>query len=60
MRKLQSYIIALFCTGVFAAGLGTGINIFRVFILYLYAMQMQALLIAKTEILDYDISDPIT
>lgn len=26
MRKLQSYMIALFCTGVFAAGLGTGIT----------------------------------
>lgn len=26
MRKLRSYMIALFCTGVFAAGLGTGIT----------------------------------
>ena len=54
MRKLQSYMIALFCTGVFAAGLGTGIT-FSEFSSFAYMGDADAGPVdMKTEILDYD------
>ena len=54
MRKLQSYMIALFCTGVFAAGLGTGIT-FSEFSSFTYMGDADAGPVdMKTEILDYD------
>lgn len=54
MRKLQSYMIALFCTGVFAAGLGTGIT-FSEFSSFTYMGDADAGPVdMKTERLDYD------
>lgn len=54
MRKLHSYMIALFCTGVFAAGLGTGIT-FSEFSSFAYMGNADAGPVdMRTETLDYD------
>jgi len=59
MRKLQSAMIALFCTGVFAAGLGTGMT-FSEFSSFAYMGNADAGPVdMKTDILEYDMSQDL-
>lgn len=52
MRKLQKIMIAVFCTGVFAAGLGTGVS-FSEFSSFAYGGQLElGQLDMKTETFD--------
>ena len=56
MRKLQSAMIALFCTGVFAAGLGTGMTCSE-FTSFAYMGNADVEPVdMKTDILEYDMS----